>query len=134
MNRKLTLFALVLLLLSTAGVAASAPTGRANRAATALAVGPASLATQGGCFVAGMNGGNETPEVVTPATGVGAFVLAPTDPTTTTRTLTYRIAFAQTIGNETQAHIHKGAPGVSGPPIINLPLGNPKQGTLRLNA
>jgi hypothetical protein len=81
-----------------------------------------------------MNGSNEVPPTGSNATGLGAFVLAPTDPTTTTRKLTYSIAFTNTLGPETQAHIHKGAPGVSGPPIIPLPLGNPKQSTLSLNA
>jgi hypothetical protein len=144
MYRKSILVALILLLLSANGAAARPP------AATTSAVSTAAMTTaavpayaQGGCFVAGLNGGNETlvaqrqnenRQVVTPATGIGAFVLAPIDPLTTTRKLTYSIAYTGTLGLETMAHIHKGAPGVAGPPIITLPAGNPKEGTLSLDA
>jgi len=145
MNRKSILVTLLMLLLSANGAAAR-PLGRPTVAASVAA--PSAIAAtpayaQGGCFVAGMNGGNETSavqsanetqQVVTPATGIGGFVLAPIDPVTTTRKLTYSIAFTNTLGPETMAHIHKGAPGVAGPPIITLPTGNPKEGTLSLDA
>jgi trimeric autotransporter adhesin len=137
MNRKSILFALILLLLSANGAAARPPAQHAavSTAVSAAAAPPAYA--QGGCFVAGLNGGNETlaarrqnetQQVVTPATGIGAFVLSPIDPLTTTRKLTYSIAFTGTLGPETIAHIHKGAPGVAGPPIITLPAGNLKEG------
>jgi hypothetical protein len=141
MNRKSILVTLILLLLS-GNSAAARPTAQPLARPTAAA----SIATmppyaQGGCFVAGLNGGNETlasrsnrtQAVATPATGIGAFVLSPIDPVTTTRKLTYSIAYTNTIGPETVAHIHKGAPGVAGPPIIDLPAGNPKQETISLS-
>ncbi|HEU5098495.1 MAG TPA: CHRD domain-containing protein [Roseiflexaceae bacterium] len=145
MNRKSFLVALILLLVSASGTAAhpqGLPAGRA-----ALPYGPAmapSIAAsaaayaQGGCFVAGMNGGNvtlattTTQAVDTPAKGIGAFVLSPSDPLTTTRKLTYSIAYTGTLGPETDAAIHRGTPGAAGPSIITLPPGNPKQGTISL--
>jgi hypothetical protein len=149
MNRKSFLVALILLLLSASGAAARPqdPTAARGAPLNRPALAPSIAATaatyaQGGCFVAGMNGSNETAAtssnqaqaVVTDATGIGAFVLSPSDPLTTTRKLTYSIAYTNTLGPETVAHIHKGAPGVAGPPIIDLPAGNPKQATISLNA
>lgn len=152
MNRKSFLVALILLLLSASGAAARPQDPVAGRAAplngptmdrsiAAAAAASAAAYAQGGCFVAGMNGSNETAAarsneaqaVVTPATGIAAFVLSPSDPLTTTRKLTYSIAYTGTLGPENAAHIHKGAPGVAGPPIIPLPLGNPISGTLSLS-
>jgi hypothetical protein len=150
MNRKSFLVALILLLLSASGAAArpqdlaAGPGAPLNRPALArpLAVTAAASAAdyaQGGCFIAGMNGSNETAARINPqavstlATGIAAFVLSPSDPLTTTRKLTYSIAFTNTLGPETAAHIHKGAPGVSNPPLIPLPLGNPISGTLSLS-
>src|SRR5688572_25552460 len=143
MNRKLILVTLILLL-SANGAAAQPPTQPTTASTPAPAIAAATPTyAQGGCFVAGMNGGNETTtaqtaietqQVAPPATGIAAFVLSPIDPLTTTRKLTYSIAFTDTLGPETAAHIHKGAPGVAGPPIIPLPLGNPISGTLSLDA
>jgi len=143
MNRKSILLTLILLLLSANSAAARPLAHPPSQPAAAPAIAATPTYAQGGCFVAGLNGGNETlaaqranttQQVVTPATGIGAFVLAPSDPLTTTRKLTYSIAFTNTLGPETTASIHKGAPGVTGPPIIALPPGNPKEGTLSLNA
>ncbi|MEO7911304.1 MAG: CHRD domain-containing protein [Roseiflexaceae bacterium] len=139
MNHKSILVALILLLLSVNGAAArplARPTTPASTAAPAITAVTPDYA-QGGCFVAGLNGGNETlasrsnqtQAVFTPATGIGAFILSPIDPLTTTRKLTYSIAYTNTLGPEIAAHIHKGAPGVAGPPIISLPTGNPKEGS-----
>jgi hypothetical protein len=139
MNHKSILVTLIMLLLSAAGAAARQP---AHSVAASTAAAPPAYA-QGGCFVAGLNGGNETlaasrsnqtQAVATLAIGIGAFVLAPIDPFTTTRKLTYSIAYTNTLGPETVAHIHKGAPGVAGPPIITLPTGNPKEATVSLDA
>jgi hypothetical protein len=144
MNRKSILVTLILLVLSANSAAAQPPARPAARptASPSITAAPPAYA-QGGCFVAGLNGGNETlaaaranqtQQVVTPATGIGAFVLAPIDPLTTTRKLTYSIAFTGTLGPESGASINKGAPGASGPPIITLPAGSLKEGTLSLNA
>jgi trimeric autotransporter adhesin len=137
MNRKSILFALILLLLSANGAAARPPAlPVAVSTAISSAAAPPAYA-QGGCFVAGLNGGNatsaagsidQTPQVSTPATGIGAFVLSPIDPLTTTRKLTYSIAFTNTLSPETTANIHKGPPGVNGPAIFTLPAGNLKEG------
>ena len=144
MNRKPILITLILLLLSANGAAAQPPARPIAKSTFGPSIAAATPAyAQGGCFVAGLNGGNatlaaqsqqETQQVVTPATGLGAFVLAPSDPLTTTRKLTYSIAFTNTLGPESGATINKGAPGVAGTPIINLPTGNLKESTLSLNA
>jgi len=142
MKRKSILITLILLLLSVNSAAALPLVRRSGQPTAARAIAATPTYAQGGCFVAGLNGGIETlaaqqvstQQVVTPATGFGAFVLAPSDPITTTRKLTYSIAFTNTLGPETTANIHKGAPGVTGPPIIALSAGNPKDGTLTLNA
>ena len=148
MSHRSILVALILLLLSASSAAArppARPNARPSAGPSIAATTAASTAAyaQGGCFIAGLNGGNETlaaqlnnqtQAVVTPATGIGAFVLSPSDPLTTTRKLTYSIAYTNTLGPETLAHIHKGAPGVAGLPIIDLPPGNPKQATTSLNA
>jgi hypothetical protein len=142
MKHKSILVALILLL-SANGAAAQPPTRPTTTSTPAPAIAATAAYAQGGCFVAGMNGGNETStaqraigtqQVVTPATGIAAFVLSPIDPLTTTRKLTYSIAFTNTLSPETTANIHKGAPGANGPAVIPLPPGNLKEGTLTLNA
>ncbi|MBM4268414.1 MAG: CHRD domain-containing protein [Deltaproteobacteria bacterium] len=66
----------------------------------------------GSSFVASLNGSQETPPVVTAATGTGSATLNPDD------TLTYSLT---TTGlTATMAHIHLGAAGVPGPIAINL--------------
>src|SRR3982751_3714634 len=126
MSRKSVLLALMLLFVSASAVAARAPTPPPRVVIAASPVTPPLLSTaQGGCFVAGLNGGSETPPTASPATGIAAFVLAPPDPVTTTRKLTYYLSFTtNTVGPETAAHIHVGAPGVAGPILAPLALGN----------
>jgi hypothetical protein len=90
---------------------------------------------EGGCFVAGLNGNNEVPPSGSSATGAAAFVLTPADPLTTTRRLNYYIEFtSNTLGTPNNAHIHKGAPGVSGPVVVPLAVGSPVSGTVTLTS
>jgi hypothetical protein len=135
MNRKSILFALILLLLSTAGVAAREPVGPPIHIAASALTPPLFSTAQSGCFVAGLNGTNATPQYGSAATGIAAFVLAPSDPVTTTRKLSYYIFFTDnTIGPQISAEIRKGAPGVAGPPIASLTVGNPISGTVSLTS
>ena len=64
-------------------------------------------------FAAILSGDEEVPPVVTEASGVGRFALAEDG------TLSWEVA-VRDIAGITAAHIHKGAPGVSGPPVITL--------------
>lgn len=64
-------------------------------------------------FAAVLNGANEVPPVDTDSSGVGRLHLAEDG------TLTWEVA-VRDIAGITAAHIHKGAPGVSGPPVITL--------------
>lgn len=66
----------------------------------------------GGDFVASLDGAQEVPAVVTAATGTATFTLNPDD------TLTYAVTTTGLSG--IMAHIHLGAPGVSGDILINL--------------
>jgi hypothetical protein len=134
MSRRLVLLALILLLFSASGGAGAAAAGRKAPAPASPAVAVAPVPSQGGCFVAGLNGKNETPPSGSDATGFAGFVLAPADPMTTTRKLNYYIAFTTLLGPETQAHIHRGAPGVAGPVVVPLPLGSPISGTITLTS
>ena len=62
-------------------------------------------------------------------------MLAPPDPVTTTRKLSYYIFFTNnTIGPQTSAEIRKGAPGVAGPLVAPLAVGNPISGTVSLTS
>jgi len=61
-------------------------------------------------------------------------VLAPSDLVTTTRKLSYYIFFTDTLGPQTNAEIRKGAPGLAGPPIASLSVGNPISGTVSLTS
>src|SRR5690242_18112738 len=112
MNRKSILIALIMLLLSANGAAARLPVlPPIHIAATALTP-PLFSTAQSGCYVAGLNGTNATPQSGSTATGIAAFVLDPADPVTTTRKLSYYIFFTNnTIGPQTSAEIRKGAPG-----------------------
>jgi len=136
MNHKSILVTLILVLLSANGAAAGSadqPLARPTAAASIAATPPAYA--QGGCFIAGLNGKNEVPQSGSDATGIAAFVLAPTDPTTTTRKLNYYMSFTtNTLGTQTEAHIHKGAPDVSGPVVVPLSIGNPVSGTVSLTS
>jgi hypothetical protein len=136
MNRKSVMFALVLLLFGASSGAASQPaTAQTIHIAASALTPPLFSAAQSGCFVAGLNGKNEAPQSGSDATGIAAFVLAPTDPTTTTRKLDYYISFTtNTLGTQTDAHIYKGAPGVSGTEVAPLSVGNPVSGTVSLTS
>jgi hypothetical protein len=86
-------------------------------------------------FNALMTGIQETPPVTTPATGVGTFTL-----NSSLDQLSYHIAVSD-IMSITLAHLHKGAPGVAGPPVVTIYTGtvpfdpsNPISGTVAINA
>ena len=64
-------------------------------------------------FAAFLLGDNEVPPVSTDSSGVGRFSLADDG------TLSWEIA-VRDIADITAAHIHKGAPGTNGPPVITL--------------
>jgi CHRD domain len=135
MKGKSFLFTLVLLLLSASGAAARQPAIQPSQIAATALTPPLFSAAQSGCFVAGLNGTNATPQHGSAATGIAAFVLAPPDPVTTTRRLSYYIFFTDnTIGPQTSAEIRKGAPGVAGPMVTPLTIGNPISGTVSLTS
>jgi hypothetical protein len=135
MNRKSILVALILLLLSANGAAARLPVVPPIHIAATALTPPLFSTAQSGCFVAGLNGTNATPQSGSTATGIAAFVLAPPDPVTTTRKLSYYIFFTNnTIGPQTSAEIRKGAPGVAGPLVASLTVGNPISGTISLTS
>src|SRR5256885_1615412 len=70
--------------------------------------------------LATLNGAQETPPIMTTATGRGTVVVDPADPLN----LPILIGYATDTGtNETVAHIHTGAPGASGPAnVVTLAL------------
>jgi CHRD domain-containing protein len=68
------------------------------------------------CHTAQLTGDQEVPPVVTTATGTGTFVFTGPDGLT----LRYEITVEGLSGPPTVAHIHEGAVGVDGPPIITL--------------
>jgi hypothetical protein len=74
---------------------------------------------------ASIDGAQEVPVVVTPATGLGHALLD-----TGTNTLFYHVEFSGLLGPETAAHIHGFAPsGVGGAGVLHgLPPGSPKIG------
>ena len=67
-----------------------------------------------------LTGLQEVPQRATPATG---FLTATLDPVSLSFNLNY--SFTGLLGPQTDAHIHRAPPGVSGPVIIPLPLGSP---------
>ncbi|MDB5051875.1 MAG: hypothetical protein JWO30_4946 [Fibrobacteres bacterium] len=73
---------------------------------------------QGIAFQANLNGANEAPAVVTPATGLGLFTLSDND-----SLLTVNVVFGGLKDSVTAAHLHRGAPGTSGPVVVNLTSG-----------
>ncbi len=84
----------------------------------ALAVTSAQSAT---VFTASLDGPQSgTPS---PGTGFGTFILDDTE-----TSLSYTITFSGLLAPETVSHFHRGAPGVAGPVVRNLPLGSPKVG------
>ncbi|HIH44658.1 MAG TPA: CHRD domain-containing protein [Candidatus Methanoperedenaceae archaeon] len=75
-------------------------------------------------FVATLDGSQEVPPNVSPATGLGTFVLD-----TNANTLSFNIQYSGLVATETASHIHGPAPaGVNGPVIFPLPLNSPKIG------
>jgi hypothetical protein len=74
---------------------------------------------------ASIDGAQEVPVVVTPATGLGQALID-----TSTNTLFYHVEFSGLLGPETASHIHGFAPsGVGGAGVLHgLPLGSPKIG------
>ncbi len=83
----------------------------------------------GACFVAALSGTQEVPPNDSTGTGAGTFVLSP-DGTQ----LVFHIEFSGLTTEETVRHIHRGAPGVAGPVVFDLPAGSPKDGVIELTA
>jgi hypothetical protein len=66
-------------------------------------------------FTAALSGGNEVPGVVTGAVGTGTVSL-----NLATQVVTYRIDVYNMPVGTTASHFHVGAPGVSGPVVVNF--------------
>ena len=80
-------------------------------------------------LTATINGAQETPPTGSPGTGTGCFTFDPS-----TNTLTFNISYSGLLGVDNAAHIHQGAPGVSGGIVIGLVPGSPITGTSALTA
>ncbi len=102
-------------------------------AAAALAVLVGGAAHAGTLrFEATLKGSSETPPNATTGTGHLAATLD-----TTSRMFTYKVSYSGLTGAVTMAHFHKGAVGVSGPPVLPVPksaLGDPIGGEATLTA
>jgi len=87
---------------------------------TAVSIWPVggAAAAQAPSYIARMKGTNETPAHDVPGTGTATFRV-------TGNTLYYRISVNHLSGTPTMAHIHVGAVGASGPPILTFPLRHP---------
>src|SRR6185436_20288516 len=72
-------------------------------------------------FVSNLVGAEEVPATGNTVKGNGGIVQLSTDETSAKVSL----IFSGLTGAETGAHVHAGAPGVNGPIIFGLPLGNP---------
>jgi hypothetical protein len=72
-------------------------------------------------FVSNLVGADEVPATGNTVKGNGGIVQLSTDETSAKVSL----IFSGLTGAETGAHVHAGAPGVNGPIIFGLPLGNP---------
>jgi hypothetical protein len=107
-------------------------TGTPTAASTAAVVTPvATLTPGGGCpggtanfFTATASGGQEVPPNNSPATGTGTFCLDPV-----TNQITFNFTYSGLTSTEVGAHLHRGAPGTTGPVIVPLPTGTVKSGT-----
>jgi len=124
MHRKLLAIALLTLILSAPGAVARQMTSD-DQASTIAAPAPA-LATPGvgGCFVAELSGAHELPpNNNTIASGTAALLLSPDR-----SRLSFHIEYANLSAAETAAYIHKGGTAQSGPPVVLLPPGSPKDG------
>lgn len=93
-------------------------------AAFALAIAGSARAQITHLEALAINGANETPPVVTPATGRGDVTV-----NTAAHLVKYNMTFANLTSNQTLAHIHgPAAVGVPGPIMFSLPLGSPATG------
>jgi len=102
---------------------ASSTAGAATRTGTAVPSNtPVCSGTNQHTFTATLTGAQEVPPNSSPATGFGTFLLDAGG------MMHYNITFQGLTASETAAHFHVGPPGVSGPVIQPLPLGNPKIG------
>ena len=110
------------LVLGLSGASAQSSPGAQAQPAPA-AIGPAAvIPAAGACFSAALSGTSEVPPNDSDVTGYATAVLAPSQ-----QSITAYISYTGELsGTETAAHIHRGAPGVAGPPVYDLPLGNPK--------
>jgi hypothetical protein len=93
-----------------------------------LAGGAASAASLH--FTASLKGSDETPPNAT--TGTGS-VDATLD--TSSKAFSYTVTYSGLTGPAVAAHFHKGAPGVSGPPVLPVPksaLSSPMKGQATL--
>ena len=84
-------------------------------AALVMVAGVASAEAQTMNFTALLSGGNEVPGVVSGSGGTATVSL-----NTATKAVTYRIDVYNMPSGTTQAHFHVGAPGVSGPVVVNF--------------
>ena len=84
-------------------------------AALVMVAGVASAEAQTMNFTALLSGGNEVPGVVSGSGGTATISL-----NTATKAVTYRIDVYNMPSGTTQAHFHVGAPGVSGPVVVNF--------------
>ncbi len=87
----------------------------ATLAAAALLTAPARAQT----FPAFLDGLQETPPNMSPATGFGTVTLLDA----TTGAISVDLAFSGLLAPQTAAHIHMAPAGVPGPVIVPLPLG-----------
>jgi hypothetical protein len=74
-----------------------------------------------------ISGAQETPPTGSPEMGFGLLSY-----NTTNNTLSFNISIQSLASGEIAAHLHQGAPGVPGPIIAPLPLGNSINGTLAI--
>src|SRR5437867_2182630 len=83
-----------------------------------LTIVSATAASASTHWVATLIGANETPPVVTPATGQFDAILNDAQDS-----MTFTLTYSGLMGTMTQAHIHRGAAGVPGPIIYWLATG-----------
>ncbi len=94
-----------------------------------FAAGAASAATLH--FTAALKGADETPPTTSKGTGQVAATL-----NTASKAFSYTVTYSGLTGPATAAHFHKGAAGVSGPPVLPVPkadLASPMKGKATLS-
>jgi hypothetical protein len=84
-------------------------------AALVMVAGVSSAEAQSMNFTAQLSGGNEVPGLVSGSGGTATITLD-----TATKAVTYRVDVYNMPSGTTQAHFHVGAPGVSGPVVVNF--------------